>query len=391
MAPPRPPLPEEFVEEILVRFPPDDPASLVRAALVCKLWRRLILSPAFCRTYSELHRAAAPVLGVLCQAELDPDDCRSMAMAQFVPATSFYRPAVAVHYGCRVIDARHGRVLLQRVPPWPPSNFTSSIDLFVWDPVRNERRHLPGLPWHIDPYPCDWRAAVMCAAGGRRCRRDHHLDCAPSSFLVVLVMLDEDKMFSRTYASEAGAWTETQVASTKYHSRLKGYYVLGSGVLVADALHFMVHQPLNEHILSIGVLRYDLLAAPAAPQLSAIRLPLSRAAHGDEHLLVPMEDGRLGLASMDKAKLCLYWPTDKDAEQPPAADSDRFVLGRVIYLEKLLSVESYLTDFNFADAIGVLFIRTSDGGLSAVDIKSGHVRRLPGCYMDCDHVVPILA
>ena len=64
---------------------------------------------------------------------------------------------------------------------------------------------------------------------------------------------------------------------------------------------------------------------------------------------------------------------------------------RVIDLEKLLSVDPSLTDFNFTDAIGVLFIRTSDGGLSTVDIKCGHVRRLPGCYMDCDHVVPILA
>ncbi|KAL6647172.1 hypothetical protein ACP70R_014609 [Stipagrostis hirtigluma subsp. patula] len=38
--PPRPPSPpalmEEIVEEVLLRFPPGDPASLVRAALVCK-------------------------------------------------------------------------------------------------------------------------------------------------------------------------------------------------------------------------------------------------------------------------------------------------------------------------------------------------------------------
>ena len=33
---------EELVEEVLLRFPPAEPASLVRAALVCKPWCRLI-------------------------------------------------------------------------------------------------------------------------------------------------------------------------------------------------------------------------------------------------------------------------------------------------------------------------------------------------------------
>jgi hypothetical protein len=43
MAPP--PLPELFddaIAEILIRLPPDDPACLVRASLVCKLWRRIL-------------------------------------------------------------------------------------------------------------------------------------------------------------------------------------------------------------------------------------------------------------------------------------------------------------------------------------------------------------
>ena len=33
---------EEIVEEILLRIPPDEPAHLVRAALVCKAWRRTL-------------------------------------------------------------------------------------------------------------------------------------------------------------------------------------------------------------------------------------------------------------------------------------------------------------------------------------------------------------
>lgn len=49
MAPP--PLPEELVEEVLLRLPPDDPACLARAALVSKSWRRLICGRWFRRRF----------------------------------------------------------------------------------------------------------------------------------------------------------------------------------------------------------------------------------------------------------------------------------------------------------------------------------------------------
>ncbi|KAG2613621.1 hypothetical protein PVAP13_4KG369888 [Panicum virgatum] len=44
--PPPPALMEELEEEILLRFPPHQPALLVRASLVCKCWRRLVSAPA---------------------------------------------------------------------------------------------------------------------------------------------------------------------------------------------------------------------------------------------------------------------------------------------------------------------------------------------------------
>ncbi|KAL6647763.1 hypothetical protein ACP70R_015200 [Stipagrostis hirtigluma subsp. patula] len=49
MAPPRRPPPElngDATSEILLRLPPDDPASLLRASLVCKPWLRLLSGPA---------------------------------------------------------------------------------------------------------------------------------------------------------------------------------------------------------------------------------------------------------------------------------------------------------------------------------------------------------
>ncbi|CAO2201263.1 unnamed protein product [Urochloa humidicola] len=66
--PPPPVLADELVEEVLLRIPPDDPASLVRAAFVCKPWCRVASDPGFRGRFRERHhQAVPPVLGVLCK------------------------------------------------------------------------------------------------------------------------------------------------------------------------------------------------------------------------------------------------------------------------------------------------------------------------------------
>ncbi|KAF8654694.1 hypothetical protein HU200_061495 [Digitaria exilis] len=55
-----PQLPDDVVEEILARFPPDEPALLVRAALACKAWHRIVSGAGFRR---RLHGRAPPLLG----------------------------------------------------------------------------------------------------------------------------------------------------------------------------------------------------------------------------------------------------------------------------------------------------------------------------------------
>ncbi|CAN6203163.1 unnamed protein product [Urochloa humidicola] len=70
MSPPlrRPPVPPELMDEllgeILLRIPSDEPAHLVRAALVCKSWLRILSNPAFRRGYRERHRRP-PLLGFI--------------------------------------------------------------------------------------------------------------------------------------------------------------------------------------------------------------------------------------------------------------------------------------------------------------------------------------
>ncbi|CAO1939902.1 unnamed protein product [Urochloa humidicola] len=107
-----PPLPvldllDELVEEVLLRFPPDDPASLVRAALVCKLWCRIVSTAAFRRRYREFHRTA-PLLGVLCHSSGRYEDDRPTS--RIIPTSSFH-PAYTIRDGWRAVDARQGRVL----------------------------------------------------------------------------------------------------------------------------------------------------------------------------------------------------------------------------------------------------------------------------------------
>ena len=119
-----PPLCDDIVEEILARLPPDDPASLLRAALACKRWARLVSGPGF---RARLRRGGgAPMLGFLCDLRGGFDG----AVSRFVPTSSF-RPPVADHRGWLALDARHGRVLLCREP---------GSDLVIWDPMTDERR-----------------------------------------------------------------------------------------------------------------------------------------------------------------------------------------------------------------------------------------------------------
>ncbi|CAN6197194.1 unnamed protein product [Urochloa humidicola] len=108
-APRAPALIDELVEEILLRLPPSEPGRLVRAALACKPWCRLISGARFRRQFREFHRAP-PMLGFICNRIDDGDDY----VARFVPTCSFRPPGPhADRRGWRAVDARHGHVLLR--------------------------------------------------------------------------------------------------------------------------------------------------------------------------------------------------------------------------------------------------------------------------------------
>jgi hypothetical protein len=235
---PPPELMDELVEEILVRFPPGDPASLVRAALVCKPWCRLVSGAAFRRRFREFHHlhragggaaAAPPLLGVLYNSTTkqqqvreddDTDDdqgriskrariLREPTTACFVPTTSF-RPGPTAHaansrrcyYGWRAIDARHGRVLLRRSDRSPYGH-----GLSVWDPVTDEQQQVPKPKFSKTMLGYHWTAAVACAATDD-C---DHLDCHRGPFLVVVMDVQSYVIYRCVYSSQAAAWSDLDV------------------------------------------------------------------------------------------------------------------------------------------------------------------------------------
>ncbi|CAL5077888.1 unnamed protein product [Urochloa decumbens] len=394
--PPSPPseLMEELVEEVLLRFPPDDPASLVRAALVCRLWRRLVSAAAFRRRFLEFHRRPT-LLGILCDGQNEPfpdeDEYGMLPTACFVPTSSFRPARAAGHYGQRAIDARHGRVLLHHVPSESGSLRTPCrVDLSVWDPITDEQRVLPSLPVHMFRNPRSWNAAVLCAAtasGGTGC---DHLDCHRKPFMVVFMGIKNSRMFACIYASDkASAWSE--VAITDLHCN---YFEPAPGVLVGNTLHFLAYS-------GYAIANYDM----ATCAISVLHLPWEF--RYPNIMLVTTEDGRLGLANMDgKYKLCLWSmevDNNKDATFVPTSrvinleklvDNNKdatLVPSRVIDLEKLLPVNAlkvslYLS--GFAEGARLIFVWTFDG-LYSIDMMSKQVKKVSGCYaLD---VVPYLS
>jgi hypothetical protein len=229
LSPPPPrELPADAIREILLRIPPDEPESLVRASLVRKSWRRVLTDPTFCRHYRDFHRTP-PMLGYLCN-----DNDHYFNISTRFLSTAAFCPRQRPGRGWSAISARHGRALFQ-------DTTTRSIDLFlwVWDPVTDWKFRLPVFPRR----PEGFSAAVLCGKAGCDHRGCHGGD----PFFVAVVGTNDDGVTSaRVYSTEAGAWidmTSIDHGSPEYGMR--------SSVLVGDSLYFL-YEP------GTKILRYDL-------------------------------------------------------------------------------------------------------------------------------------
>ncbi|KAL6647186.1 hypothetical protein ACP70R_014623 [Stipagrostis hirtigluma subsp. patula] len=346
MAPPRqaPELMEELVEEVLIRCQPDDPARLVRAALVCKLWCRVVSGAAFRRRYRQFH-GSPPVLGFF---------YRRFAAADFIfMNNTSYRPrSTALPTSCDAwpMDARHGRVLFS----------VTTSRLFVSNPIAGELQSLPTLP---PPYT--WgssKAALLCTSEG--C---DHLDCPSLPFIVVYLVTDNLSWTTSAciYSSETGAWSEVASVGHPHDRVLRGY-----GTLVGNALYFILDS-------FARILEYNV----GKQELSMISLPSLCNA---DFLIA--EDGGLGFATVQGEKLCTW---SREACQ----NGWRWVQRRVIDLKCLLPTRFASispTTVAVVDGVNVVF-RAAGIGIFHIHLKSGWVTKVGEIGNECCRITPYMS
>ncbi|TVU41291.1 hypothetical protein EJB05_14796, partial [Eragrostis curvula] len=340
MAEPAPPaLLYKLVEEILLRLPPDDPALLVRAALACKAWCRLLSDPGF----RQRHRTP-PVLGVIENVTLDGPF--QFPIARFVPTSSF-RPTRATHSGWRALDSRHGRVLLQS---WH-CRFASITAFAVWNPLTDHFRQLIGL----SQLPCrNWKAALLCAAAAGDC---DHLDCSRRPFIVVLLGNSSDGgMSAYVYSSETHVWSER--TSAPHHGFLLSDQ---HGAHVGNAIYYLVFPDASTRrilMCDIGTLEMSVIQPP----------PMSK----DLILLMTAEGGGLGSVTLEGSRLYLW-------SREPGPDGDvGWARIKVIEFDMLASAGAYVRSFriaSFADGISIVYLGTNYGSFT-IDLKSERVTKI---------------
>ncbi|VAI39367.1 unnamed protein product [Triticum turgidum subsp. durum] len=340
-----PAIPDELIEEILLRLPPDEPACLLRASVVCKDWAGIVCRPGFRRRLHELHRAP-PVLGVLHNWEFDP-------IHRFISTTaSSFSLAAPDCLDWRALDCRHGRALFF------PQEF-GGLELLLWEPITGAEQRIPLPAEFLSDCPT---AAVFCAADG--C---DHRDCLGGPFRVVFlfaVVLDEETHVTSAciYSSETGAWGEL----TSIHCNIEfSMEFTGSYSVLVDrsVLYFMS----DGNADSASVVEYEL----ASRELTVFGLPDKY--YGHAYSLVLLEDGGIGLIQYLDTRLKL-WRREASAEAG-------WVLNRVMCLKSfipmhaLLHSEYRLQVMGFAEEANIIFVDTVIG-LFTIELQSGHVRKV---------------
>ncbi|KAL6594626.1 hypothetical protein ACP70R_048364 [Stipagrostis hirtigluma subsp. patula] len=334
---------DDAVEEILLRLPPDDPASLLRASLACKPWCRLLTSAAFLRRYRRFHRTP-PMLGFL---RNDAEEYTS----RFVPTASF-RTLDPDRRDCSPLDCRHGRVLIY--------DFASleSHQLLLWVPITGEERQIP-LPV-MPRLRYDFIAAVLCAVSD--C---DHLDCQGGPFLVAAVGVSKYTLepCACVYSSEAAEWSEPITMDVEPGFLME---IFPNSVLAGDAMYFICK-------LGTVILRYDLHGEGS---LSAIKQPDVDADVEETSYALVAVDGGVTFAVLMDHRLHL-WSLETMDPDGVAGWSQL----RVIQLETLLPAiadpESSPRLVGFAKEADsdVIFVGTKFG-LFAVGLTSHWIRKV---------------
>ncbi|XP_037442140.1 uncharacterized protein LOC119310513 [Triticum dicoccoides] len=347
-------LPEELFEEILLRLPPDDPACLFRASLVCKAWGYAVSRPGFHRRLHELHQSP-PVIGFL----HDSDEER---IPDFIPTTaSSFSLAASDRRLSRALDYRHRRALFLS-----DSEGQDTQELLMWEPVTSAQQHIPMPVAYNDIYAnvVHTTAAVFCGVDG--C---DHRDCLGGHFRVLFVLSvededsddDEDAMWACVFSSETGTWGEL----TSLHHRWHMCFTFFSSVLVEwSQLYFMADDGF--------ILEYNL----ARHNLTVFNPPNYLWNYGDDRYNIMLaEDGGLGVNEVMGSHLRLW------AREVSDSTNARWVLSRVIYMVNLLPIgalvdaETRVQVLGFAEGANVILV-TTVARLFTIELQSERTRKV---------------
>ncbi|XP_048572569.1 uncharacterized protein LOC125552898 isoform X1 [Triticum urartu] len=348
-------LPGELFEEILLRLPPDEPACLLRASLVCKAWGCAVTCPSLRRRLHELHRTT-PVLGFL-------HDRRDESISDFIPTTiSSFSLTVPDRRCWRALNCRHGRVLFLS-----NSKGQNTEEFLLWEPITGAQQRIPApvaydnISANVIVYP---PAAVFCTADG--C--DHH-DCLGGPFCVLFIFSvnnvdtdddtdDDGFTWAGIYSSETGTWGEL----TSLHPFWPMCFTFYSSVLVGRSLlYFMFDDG--------SILEYDL----ARHGLAVVDPPESD--YIDQCNIMLAEDGGLGVNEVMNLHLKLW------AREASDITDARWVLSRVIYLGSLLPISAFVDAetrvlvLGFAEGANVIFV-TTVAGVFMIKLQSNEVRKV---------------
>ncbi|XBI35992.1 hypothetical protein VPH35_121586 [Triticum aestivum] len=265
---------EELVE-VLIRIPPDEPADLIHASLVCRAWCRLLSGHVFRGRYRTLHKTPP----------------------RFVPTTKFC-PGNAKRRDSFVLDCRHGRVLLgcewDREDEEEKEVEDGNWKMVVWDPVSGSWTELYNI-FGPDSNRANYTATVLCAANG--C---NHTAYNLGPFLVVVAFVslhDKRLVLVSVYSSKTREWTSPASIHIGGIGTLGAYIVARPAVLVGQALHFLLRRDEG-----ICILKYDLVRH----RLSVIDPPGLCTLMWNPLLISP-DDGGLGVVHLDQHGLCLIW------------------------------------------------------------------------------------
>ncbi|KAI5013535.1 hypothetical protein ZWY2020_036012 [Hordeum vulgare] len=361
--PPPPPLPDDVIEEILLRLPLDNPGSLLRASLVCKAWRSVVTHPHFRRRFIGLHpHRAPPVLGFL-------HDWENKRIPDFVPTTpSPFSLAAPDRRFWRPLDCRHGRALFLS------DDRQETQEILLWEPITGAHQRIP-LP---AAFRCGWpTAAVFCTADG--C---DHRDCAGGPFGVVFVFAvdgseDEEDWHVITsaclYSSETGTWGKPNSRQDEFTMEFEYH----SSVLVGRSLLYFLSDGgvILEHNLDSG-------------ELAVLDTPPDHYGSENERFnLVLVDDGGLGVAEAIDMELILWKWEASDGTNA------RWVLSCIVDLFDVLPIgvdsECRSPVLGFAEGANAIFVKT-DAGLFMIKLQSEQEEKVCGDHGFCN-LIPVVS